>query len=141
MHHYPKTKRNYTKLNQRDVSKQVCTFCTSTRDEAILAQNDSMYIVANRVAYDRFEGYAVADHLLVIPKQHRESLDEFTQEEVLDYHELASKYERLGYSIYARGFGSSTRSVAHQHTHLIKLTGKGPKILVYTARPHALIVR
>ena len=101
-----------------------------------------MDLVPNRVSYDVFEGRRVLDHLLIIPKRHLETLKDFTKEEKLDMMDIASEYEAKGYNVYARGVGSLTRSVKHQHTHLIKIKNNKPaKFILYIRRPYLLINR
>lgn len=140
-HHFAKTIRQYRSLGKKDATKNTCAFCTSAQEEPALAGNETMYVIANRTSYDIFEGYRVAEHLMIIPKAHRASLAEFTENEMIDFMRLAGEYEAKGYSVYARGVDSPTRSVAHQHTHLIKLTGKAPNVMLYTSRPHVLIAK
>lgn len=89
-----------------------------------------MLVIRNRTKYDYFEGVPVEQHLMVIPRAHRTSLSEFTDEEVLEQARVTGRYEKLGYHVFARGMGTKTRSVAHQHTHLIKITTKLPKLFV-----------
>ncbi len=141
MHHFPKTKKVYSSLNKASAKQGECTFCTSAKSEPNITENDTMYVVANRVAYDLFEGYRVAKHLMIIPKQHRVSIAEFTPQEAQDYISIAGQFEAKGYSVYARGADSPTRSVTHQHTHLIKLKGTAPKAIIYTAKPHILVAK
>jgi hypothetical protein len=50
-----------------------------------------------------------------------------------------AKYEAKGYSVYARGVGFVKRSVKHQHTHLIKVTNKKPKIALFLQSPYYLL--
>lgn len=98
-----------------------------------------MYVVANRVAYDMFEDRKVTEHLMVIPKKHHESIQSFSNEEKCDAMDVMGEYESKGYSVYARGYGSATRSVAHQHTHLIKLVGEPSKVIIYARKPYILL--
>lgn len=141
MHHFRRTKKRYLSLNKKSAASSDCSFCTSAKDEAIITENDTMYVVKNRVSYDIFEGYHVSDHLLILPKEHRASIAEFLPDEAQDFVALAGEYEAKGYSVYARGFDSPARSVAHQHTHLIKIEGKASKVILYTAKPHVLIAK
>jgi diadenosine tetraphosphate (Ap4A) HIT family hydrolase len=98
-----------------------------------------MYVMPNRVSYDVFEERRVKHHLMVVPKRHVETLADFTKKEKLDYMTLIGEYEKQGYNIYARGVGSISRSVAHQHTHLIKLIDKKSSLIVFTRKPHFLL--
>lgn len=80
----------------------------------------------------------VTEHLLVVPKRHALSLDELTDEEKLDHMNILASYEAKGYNIYARSVDSTTRSVAHQHTHLIKASGRRAKIVLFFQKPYFL---
>lgn len=139
MLHYRKTKLTYDRHRKNDIKTEDCPFCTTARMEHIIEENGTMFIVANRVSYDMFEGRRVHEHLMVIPKAHRASIVDFTVDESRDFMSLVGKYEALGYNVYARGFDSPSRSVKHQHTHLIKLADKASSLVIYSKKPYLLI--
>lgn len=140
MLHYRKTKLTYNKHRKNDAIKSHCPFCLIVESGGeIVAENETMFIIPNRVSYDMFEGRRVADHLMVIPKAHRRSFADFTERERNDAMLLIGKYETEGYNVYARGVDSPSRSVEHQHTHLIKLQDKSSKVIVFTKKPYVLI--
>jgi diadenosine tetraphosphate (Ap4A) HIT family hydrolase len=143
MYHYRKTRKKYTQHNKADKQKgDSCTFCNNLANEQIISSNDTMRVVFNRVSYDIFEGRQVLDHLMIVPKRHVESLKDFTDQEKLDMMTLAGEYEAKGYNVYARGVGSITRSVKHQHTHLIRIKNNArTKLIFYLKKPHILINR
>lgn len=139
MYHFRKTRHHYKTHNQADKREGGCTFCNGLA-ERVIKDTKTMVVVPNRVAYDVFEGRRVIDHLMIIPKRHVETLKEFTEEEKLDMMNLAAEYETEGYNVYARGVGSITRSVRHQHTHLIKIkNNRKARIYLYMSRPYLLI--
>ena len=78
---------------------------------------------------------------MIIPKRHVDSLANLSDEEKIDYMNHIAKFENDGYSIYARAQGSKTRSMAHQHTHFIKVDGKAKKMMIYLNKPHTVITR
>lgn len=140
MYHFRTTRQRYRKLNNQDKKTKACSFPSCEGDpEPITEENDTMLIIKNRVTYDIFEGRHVLDHLMVIPKRHIETLAEYTEQEQLDHMEMLGRYEKAGYNIYARGVGSVTRSVKHQHTHLIKTSNIPPKGIFYIRKPYFLI--
>lgn len=139
MHHYRRTKRRYAAFNAGDRAVEGCTFCREVGRSNVLYENATMFVIPNRVKYDMFEGRRVIDHLMVIPKHHRESLADFTDQEKTDQMAIMGDYESRGYNIYARGKGSISRSVDHQHTHLIKLSDKKPSFVFFAERPHILL--
>jgi ATP adenylyltransferase len=139
MYHYRKTRQHYAKLNKADQDKEGCNFCNYLEGD-IVAESATMVIIPNRVSYDFFEGRAVQDHLMIIPKRHVESIHDFIKQEKLDMADFAGEYEIRGYNVYARGAGSITRSVKHQHTHLIKVDDtKRARFIFHLQKPYILI--
>ena len=135
MNHYRKTIHRYK-------SRQLlegCPFCDPATATSAVFEDDLIYIVPNLTQYDLWELHEVEDHLLIIPKRHAETLNELTASERLAIMDQAAIYESKGYSIYARGVGFIKRSVKHQHTHLIKVTNKKPRIAIYLQRPYYLL--
>jgi diadenosine tetraphosphate (Ap4A) HIT family hydrolase len=142
MHHYRKTyKKQYLPLNNGDKASSGCTFCKEVGGSKIIQETETMFVIPNRVAYDMFEGRRVIDHLMVIPKHHRTTIQDFTDQEKIDQMTVIGQYEPDGYNVYVRGVGSISRSVDHQHTHLIKLTNDKPKFIFFAEKPHILIDR
>lgn len=139
MYHYRKTIQTYRQFNKADRHRPVCTFCNEIGSPRVIAENDTMFVIPNRVSYDVFEGRGVTDHFMVIPKRHVEQIADFTDQEKLDQMAIIGEYEAKGYNVYARGVGSVTRSVKHQHTHLIKADNKKAKLFVYASKPHFLV--
>lgn len=139
MLHYRKTKLTYNKHRKNDEAIPTCPFCQESDYAGAVNENQTMFVIPNRVSYDMFEGRRVEDHVMVIPKQHRESLIDFTDRERSDAMLLIGEYEAKGYNVYARGVDSPSRSVKHQHTHLIKLIEKPSKVIIFTKKPYILI--
>jgi diadenosine tetraphosphate (Ap4A) HIT family hydrolase len=141
MHHYRKTIKQYQAFNQSDKAAMGCTFCREVNGPKVRYETATMFIIPNRVKYDMFEGRRVFDHLMVIPKRHLGSIDDFTNQEKIEQMTIAGEYEAEGYNVYARGKGSVSRSVDHQHTHLIKLSDKKPSFIFFAEKPHILFDR
>jgi len=142
MYHYRKNRKTYTKLNKTDKQNAVvCSFpfCNTDSHQPIVEENETMAVIPNRVKYDVFEGRRVLDHLMIIPKRHVETLSEFSPQELIDFGTLAGKYEAGGYNVYARGVASVSRSVKHQHTHLIKCDDRQHKLLIQSQHPYMMI--
>jgi ATP adenylyltransferase len=97
-----------------------------------------MQVVANKFPYEFWDNRPVVEHLLLIPKRHVLSLDELTLEEKSQAIHLMSQYESKDYSVYWRSQNNQTRTVPHQHTHLIKLQKKNTRFLLYVRRPYLL---
>ena len=140
MYHYRKTRNTYRKHNASDKTLKDCTFCNELKvHNKVLREGETMFVIPNRVSYDIFEGRRVVDHLMIIPKRHLTSFDEFTDEEILEMVRTTAEYEKKGYNVYARGWGNVSRSVEHQHTHLIKTDNKLARALFYVRKPYFLI--
>lgn len=140
MLHYRKTRKSYARLRAADNQHGNCPFCSDEKlPERIIESNATMDVIPNRTRYDMFEGLPVNDHFMVIPKRHLETIEDFTSEEKLDLMNIIAKYEKQGYSVYARGVGSIHRSVKHQHTHLMKLNNKTSRFILYMKKPYVLI--
>ena len=135
MHHYRKTVKKY--FDRQKVTE--CPFCASATLARAVKETKSAYIVPNLTFYDVWEGHNVLDHLIVVPKRHVKSMKDLTEAERLEIIDLIADYESQDYSAYARGVGTITRSVEHQHTHLIKLDHKRPKFSLYLHKPYFLI--
>jgi diadenosine tetraphosphate (Ap4A) HIT family hydrolase len=138
MLHYRKTINVYRGHNKSDTMKDVCTFCNEDNLPRVTGENKTMFIMPNRVSYDMFEGRRVIDHLMVIPKRHAETVAEFSDQEKIDQMTIIGEYEARGYNTYARGVATISRSVKHQHTHLIKLVDKKSKAVVFLSKPYVL---
>jgi diadenosine tetraphosphate (Ap4A) HIT family hydrolase len=141
LHHYRKTIKQYKKHNANDEISTECTFCKELHGSKVTMQNETMFIIPNRVAYDMFEGLPVIEHLMLMPKRHTESLADFTQQETRDYMNIIGEHEKNGYSVYSRGSDNINRSVRHQHTHLMKLGYKKSRFILFAAKPYVLINR
>jgi diadenosine tetraphosphate (Ap4A) HIT family hydrolase len=139
MLHYRKTKNNYKKHNAADAIHNECGFCRGDRQSRIVHENKTMFVIPNRVSYDMFEGRKVTDHVMVIPKRHHEDIQSFNDQEKIDAMAIIGDYEARGYNLYARGVGSPTRSVKHQHTHLIKLVEKPSNVIIFARKPYFLL--
>src|SRR5664279_2056694 len=136
MHHFRKTSRKYHAHNNSDKTRGGCTLCPERNVDKIIHDGTTMYVIKNRVQYDMFEGRRVADHLMVIPKCDREMVSEFSNEESMEMVNIIGDYEKQGYNFYGRGLNSLTRSVKHQHTHLIKLVPYKQRFILMIRKPY-----
>lgn len=137
-YHNRKTKRRYVKLAKKPSG--VCDFCHPiTHANNIITETTHAFVIENRVHYDQWELSRVIDHLLVIPKRHVLHLSELNAEERADIMDIIADYEgNKHYEIYARSPVSVTRSVPHQHTHLIKTDHRPKRGLIFFKKPYIL---
>lgn len=100
-----------------------CDFCNlvQTPTDQVVDEHTFFLRIKNRFPYSIWDDKAVTDHQMIIPKRHLVELNEFSPDEAQEFLNLITNYEHLGFSLYARSTEDRTRSVVHQHTHLIKL--------------------
>lgn len=102
--------------------ESICPFCDITVDhEQYINETDHFWIIKNKFPYEVWEDQSVLSHLLIIPKAHLLSLKYLSESESKEFIILMADYEHSGYNVYARTASSKTRSIKHQHTHLIQL--------------------
>ncbi|MGK2896017.1 MAG: hypothetical protein ACSLEY_00230 [Candidatus Saccharimonadales bacterium] len=141
MHHYPWTAYRYIKDRRGDKHNGECPFCQPEQRSRAVRTTDTMYLMPNRTKYDLFEGIPVIEHLMIIPKKHREAIVEFTKQERAEFADIIAEYESQGYHFLGRGVGTVSRSVQHQHTHLIKLSDKPTQVLLHIKKIHLLLAK
>lgn len=136
MYHYRKTRKVYKSFPKHPE----CEFCDYENIKpSLVEETDHARIIKNRVFYDVWELRNVTEHLMVIPKRHAAKLADLNPDEKLDIMNVIARYEADEYNIYAREPASISRSVAHQHTHLIKTGKKLGRALFFTHKPYFFI--
>jgi diadenosine tetraphosphate (Ap4A) HIT family hydrolase len=134
-YHYRKTRKKYASFPPATD----CQFCDPHKHAAAIHQETPhAYVIANRTFYDQWELRKVTDHRMIIPKRHVHTLSELSAEERVDIIDIIADYESRGYEVYARAPTSTTRSVQHQHTHLIKAEPKTARGLFFLHKPYIL---
>lgn len=117
-----------------------CHFCDPSEfTPRLVAEREHAYVIPNRTFYDQWELRRVVDHLLLVPKEHVLQLADLSEAARQDVIDLMAEYEAAGYEIYARSPKSVSRSVAHQHTHLIKTDDKSRRGLFFWEKPYILL--
>lgn len=97
-----------------------CPFCV-LGDREIIEESAHFIILDALFPYTEWDEKHVIEHRMIIPKRHLKNLAEFDEAEAKELLEALSHYENDGYSIYARAPQDTTRSIVHQHTHLLLL--------------------
>lgn len=135
MYHLRKTRKRYEKYGR----SQACDFCDPAQHSStIIKETKHAYVIPNRTFYDHWETRRVTDHRMIIPKRHVLHLGELNADERKDVIDLMAEYESRGYQVYARSPDSVSRSIPHQHTHLIKTEHKDHRIMFFMRRPYIL---
>lgn len=132
--------------NEKEYKKYIatkkpgCDFCAFTPEsDQVVKAYKHFWVVKNLFGYDHWDGMSVVEHLLVVPKRHVDTISHFTDAESKEYLLLLGSYESTGYSLYARAAQNTAKSVAHQHTHLIRMDNKRTKAMLYMRKPHMVL--
>lgn len=117
-----------------------CQFCEiNESSDQLVSMTDNFKVIRNIFGYSIWDSQKVADHLMIIPVQHTDTLADISAAASKEFLETISTYEQNGYNIYARAPVSNMKSVVHQHTHLIKLGGKRVRAFVHVKKPYIRI--
>jgi diadenosine tetraphosphate (Ap4A) HIT family hydrolase len=106
-----------------------------------LEETKSFKLIRNRFAYSYWDLQSVADHIMIVPKKHTDTLNNMSSEEAVEFMGILGSYESRGYNIWAQAPQSKTKTVVHQHTHLIKPGKKTYKFLFYLKRPYLRFIK
>lgn len=97
-----------------------CPFCVLGERE-IIADFTGFVILRALFPYQEWDSKHVVAHFMAVPKRHVTNFSEMNEAEAMELLQIISGYENDGYSIYARAPQDVTRSIVHQHTHLLLL--------------------
>ena len=125
-----------------EVDKNVCTFCAIDVGHPQFVEETPFFkVIRNRFAYSLWDAQGVLEHLMLVPKRHIDSLADLKSDEKIEYVDILQRYEKRGYSVFARAPQAVTKSIAHQHTHFIKGDGKIKRLIVSLKWPLIRIIR
>lgn len=137
-----KTALKYIKDQKNKVNKAECTFCSIDNSHPeFIKEGKYFMVIINLYSYSYWDEQEVEDQIILVPKMHTESLRKLPLEAATEFLDVISEYESKGYSIYARSTTNVTKTVPHQHTHLIKTKGKRKKFILYLSKPFMLIMK
>ena len=135
-----KESRDYDKY-RKTIIPGACQFCDIQQgDRQLIAETADFKIIRNIFPYSIWDSQRVADHLMILPKQHTDTLRDLSPKQAQEYVRLISDYESKGYNVYARAPASRIKTVVHQHTHLIKPSGAPSKVVFMIRRPYFRII-
>ena len=137
-----KTEMAYMKYRIENRGKD-CVFCEFNDANAsqVIRTTSHFWIVKNIFPYKTWDMLPVKHHLMIVPKRHVDSLSHFTAPEMKEYTELLVEYDTAGYSAYGRASGNIAKSIAHQHTHLLKLGTRPRRVGFYLLKPYINLQR
>lgn len=115
-----------------------CVFCAFNHEShnQILSTREHFWIVKNLFPYNTWDFLSVEHHIMIVPKRHVDAISHFNKMESDEYTAILAEYDEMDYSSYARARGNSSKTVAHQHTHLLKLGKRHKAIGFYLSRPY-----
>ncbi|MBP7820588.1 hypothetical protein KA025_00905 [Candidatus Saccharibacteria bacterium] len=139
MYRNRKARNSYTKF-LKTVDKTHCPFCEDMGKRVVVEQRDSCYVIENDFPYSFWDQQNALEHLMIVPKRHVGTFNDLNLTEQKEIFDLMSKYESDGYDIFARGINNATKTVpSHQHTHVIKTSGKHIKSFLFLKKPYFVI--
>lgn len=135
-----RTRKNHKLYKKYSAArKSDCDFCDLTAaSPQTVKEYDRFWVIRNIFKYDIWDSVPVLEHLMVLPKRHVDSLSRLNKAEAAEWLGIVQEYEAAGYSLYSRAPQDITKSIPHQHTHLLKLGTKRAKALIYLKTPHIL---
>lgn len=129
------TQRRYKKYVADKPADAQCEFCgLQSGDGQVLRDEDTFWVTKNIFPYTAWDSFYVDEHLMLIPKRHLDSLSGLTADELTKFSSSVAEYEDKGYSVYGRAATNGAKSIAHQHTHLIKVSNRRVKTLIFLRR-------
>lgn len=135
-----KRKNEKQYIQHRAGKTNECDFCEfDISMDQVRKEYKHFWIVKNLFSYDMWDQLDVVEHLMIVPKRHVDSIAHFLDAESKEYFKTLAEYEQEGYSMYARAPQNISKSVTHQHTHLIKLGNKKKKAVFYIKKPHIVL--
>lgn len=136
-----KEEKKYDKW-KKTADTSICIFCDVKKGESRFVESTKHFnVIKNEFPYTLWDNQTVTDHLMITPKKHTTSLSTFTDPEKIEYFDLVQKYESKGYNIFERAPETKTRSIPHQHTHLIKQADDFIKFIFSIHKPYLRITK
>ena len=130
-----KEAKKYSK-HLKDRTSADCDFCLiDKKTDQLVKETKSFKIIKNIFPYSLWEIQPVNDHLLIVPKIHTDTLSDLNAKDAKEFVEIMSEYEKQGYNVYARAPQNTMKTIVHQHTHLIKISGRQRRTLLTIVRP------
>lgn len=112
--------RDTKEKNKRYGRKVPCPLCEDISSRHIKFSTETMIVMANDYPYHMYDGAAVEDHMMLVPRRHLHSLSQLDKQEQAEYWKLYIKLADMGYNTVTRPRSNKRRSVpGHVHTHLI----------------------
>lgn len=139
-HHYAYQKYLADRSKHHKHPTENCILCEVDADDTQFVSGTKYFkIIRNIFPYAIWDQQHVTDHLMIVPQVHTDSLTTLSEKARLEFVQLISDYELHGYHVYARATKSDTKSIDHQHTHVIKCEGRPTNLGFYLMKPYVTI--
>lgn len=137
LHHYKYERHLAQRRKEKKHPVYNCMFCDPNEIKGQIVKSTKYFkIVRNKYPYNVWDQQRVADHLMLVPHLHTDTIAALTEEARLEFVKLISQFEEKGYHVYARATNSEMKSIPHQHTHLIRCIGKPTRLAFYILKPY-----
>ena len=114
----PKIEKKHQIELKKYEKKGICPFCVSgLKDQSIKKEGGCFLVIWNKYPYQLYKGREVEKHLLIIPRDHVESIKKLEKDK---YDSIVAEWKakKPDATIY-REQGDPEKSVPHAHIHLI----------------------
>jgi diadenosine tetraphosphate (Ap4A) HIT family hydrolase len=136
-HRRRSTEVSYIKTLRKQPAKKSCPFCfTGSHDRDVIEETKHLLLIKNIYPYDIFDDIPVSDHMLIVPKRHIVHISDYTAAENREFMQIVAKYDKKGYSLYARSDSNTNKTVIHQHSHLIRTKDRRIRFALFARRPY-----
>ncbi len=120
---------------------ELCVFCNLQNEpENVVFVSKNFNVIRAKFPYSYWDQQGVQEHLMITPKRHVYGLNELNAHESVEFMNLMSSYEHKGFNVYARAPNDRSKSVPHQHTHLIRpLSKTSARFVFFIKKPYIRI--
>ena len=118
-----------------------CPFCNPDQPSEKYTDFEHFRVVENRFPYAIWDDQHVLKHLMLVPKRHVDKISDFTAIEAKEFSELIGRYSSQGFSIYARAHSNTSKTIVHQHTHLLLMDNEKLTSTFWVKKPYILLHR
>lgn len=127
----------YHKHLKKLAKRPDCVLCAiAPNSPQFVSQTKHFMVARNTFPYSLWDEHSVVDHLMLIPRAHTDTLSSLPPSAAQEFFDIIRHYEQRGYNVFARAPGQGTKSVAHQHTHLIKSGKKRKRFMAASRKPY-----
>ena len=133
--------KDYRKHRKNTTKPDGCAFCLiDIKSSQFISETMHFKIIRNIFGYSLWDSQRVDDHLMIVPKVHTDNLSKLPEKAAIEFVKILGEYEAKHYNVYARAPASVMKTVVHQHTHLIKPSGKPRRFIFFLRKPYVRFI-